>query len=300
MASESDDDDDCLAGLSRPTLFASAESGAAASDGDENSEDELGGDTASGHKEETGIAEEEESEDESTLGLVGAEAAFDGLGGAADELDPFRTAPGMEPPPKLDQAPKHSGQKKEKWVPGNHISQRKLFVGGLSFTTDDASLLKNFSRYGKVQEAKVIFTADGKPRGFGFVTYVHEKGSRYCLQQAGDPPKIEVDGRECYINLSVDKVDKTMAPGIDRNKLPARGALMGAIKKPGEKAAAAPEFFKRPQEVEEQPEESEAKRKRKNKKKEEIITISRRQDAEPLNKRPITMREIFPKEFWRI
>ena len=31
-----------------------------------------------------------------------------------------------------------------------------------------------------------------------------------------------------------------------------------------------------------------------------IVTVSRRQDAEPLNKAPITMREIFPKEFWRI
>ena len=36
------------------------------------------------------------------------------------------------------------------------------------------------------------------------------------------------------------------------------------------------------------------------KKKEEIVTITRRQDAEPLDKRPITMKELFPKEFWRI
>ena len=41
-------------------------------------------------------------------------------------------------------------------------------------------------------------------------------------------------------------------------------------------------------------------RKRNRKKKEEIVTVTRRQDAEPLNKRPITMKEIFPKEFWRV
>jgi hypothetical protein len=35
-------------------------------------------------------------------------------------------------------------------------------------------------------------------------------------------------------------------------------------------------------------------------KKNEIVTVSKRQDAEPLNKKPITMKEIFPKEFWRI
>ena len=41
-------------------------------------------------------------------------------------------------------------------------------------------------------------------------------------------------------------------------------------------------------------------KKKKRKKKEEIVTITRRQDAEVLNKRPITMKEIFPKEFWRV
>ena len=42
------------------------------------------------------------------------------------------------------------------------------------------------------------------------------------------------------------------------------------------------------------------KEKRGGKKTEEIVTVTRRPDAEPLNKRPITMREIFPKEFWRV
>ena len=36
------------------------------------------------------------------------------------------------------------------------------------------------------------------------------------------------------------------------------------------------------------------------KKKEEIVTVTRRQDAETLDKRPITMKELFPKEFWRV
>jgi len=44
----------------------------------------------------------------------------------------------------------------------------------------------------------------------------------------------------------------------------------------------------------------EVRHRRVRKKKEEIVTVTRRQDAEPLNKRPITMKEIFPKEFWRV
>ena len=39
---------------------------------------------------------------------------------------------------------------------------------------------------------------------------------------------------------------------------------------------------------------------KRSKKKQEIVTVSRRQDAEPLYEKALTMREIFPKEFWRI
>lgn len=52
--------------------------------------------------------------------------------------------------------------------------------------------------------------------------------------------------------------------------------------------------------VDEYEDEAGEPRKRNRKKKEEIVTVTRRQDAEPLNKRPITMKEIFPKEFWRV
>ena len=36
------------------------------------------------------------------------------------------------------------------------------------------------------------------------------------------------------------------------------------------------------------------------KKKREIVTVSQRQDAEPLYNKALSMKEIFPKEFWRI
>ena len=47
----------------------------------------------------------------------------------------------------------------------------KLFVGGLSWDTDDNSLNDAFAAHGTVQEAKVILDRDsGRSRGFGFVT----------------------------------------------------------------------------------------------------------------------------------
>lgn len=52
------------------------------------------------------------------------------------------------------------------------MSSSKLFVGGLSYGTDETSLREAFSQHGQVIEARVIFDRDsGRSRGFGFVTY---------------------------------------------------------------------------------------------------------------------------------
>jgi len=53
---------------------------------------------------------------------------------------------------------------------------KKLFVGGLAWATDDASLRSAFEQYGEVTDAKVITDREtGRSRGFGFVTF--EDGS---------------------------------------------------------------------------------------------------------------------------
>ncbi|KRZ63980.1 Glycine-rich RNA-binding protein 3, mitochondrial, partial [Trichinella papuae] len=52
------------------------------------------------------------------------------------------------------------------------MSSSKLFVGGLSFGTDDQSLREAFTSYGEVVEARVIVDREtGRSRGFGFVTF---------------------------------------------------------------------------------------------------------------------------------
>jgi RNA recognition motif-containing protein len=48
---------------------------------------------------------------------------------------------------------------------------KKLFVGGLSWGTVDASLRQAFEQFGDVSDAKVIMDREtGRSRGFGFVT----------------------------------------------------------------------------------------------------------------------------------
>ncbi|KAL5982944.1 hypothetical protein ACLOJK_017024 [Asimina triloba] len=52
------------------------------------------------------------------------------------------------------------------------MSSSKLFVGGLSYGTDDQSLHEAFTTYGEVVEARVIMDREtGRSRGFGFVTF---------------------------------------------------------------------------------------------------------------------------------
>ncbi|VAI23824.1 unnamed protein product [Triticum turgidum subsp. durum] len=52
------------------------------------------------------------------------------------------------------------------------MSSAKVFVGGISYGTDDQSLADAFSNYGQVVESKVIMDREsGRSRGFGFVTY---------------------------------------------------------------------------------------------------------------------------------
>ncbi|XP_062200865.1 glycine-rich RNA-binding protein GRP2A-like [Phragmites australis] len=52
------------------------------------------------------------------------------------------------------------------------MSSSKLFVGGISYGTDEQSLRDAFANYGQVIEARVIMDREtGRSRGFGFVTY---------------------------------------------------------------------------------------------------------------------------------
>ena len=80
---------------------------------------------------------------------------------------------------------------------------KKLFVGGLSWGTTDASLQSAFEQFGEVTEAKVITDREtGRSRGFGFVTFVDaEAGTEAIAQMDGK----ELDGRAVRVNEAQEK-----------------------------------------------------------------------------------------------
>ncbi|KAA3680081.1 uncharacterized protein DEA37_0010408 [Paragonimus westermani] len=84
---------------------------------------------------------------------------------------------------------------------GNEIG--KLFVGGLSQTTNNGSLRLYFSRFGEVDDAVVMMdNKTGRSRGFGYVKY-HEPDSVNLALEA--KPHIldgkEVDAKQCNVNM---------------------------------------------------------------------------------------------------
>ncbi len=79
----------------------------------------------------------------------------------------------------------------------------KVFVGGLSWNIDDASLAKEFERFGNIRHAKVVTDREtGKSRGFGFVTFDDSNAANDAITGMDGR---EIDGRVVRVNEAVDR-----------------------------------------------------------------------------------------------
>jgi RNA recognition motif-containing protein len=79
----------------------------------------------------------------------------------------------------------------------------KLFVGGLSWNTDDNSLKAAFEAHGTVEEAKVIVDREtGRSRGFGFVTMSQESEAADAMASLDGK---ELDGRTVKVNEAQER-----------------------------------------------------------------------------------------------
>ncbi|PIN12621.1 Nuclear cap-binding protein complex, subunit CBP20 (RRM superfamily) [Handroanthus impetiginosus] len=83
------------------------------------------------------------------------------------------------------------------------MSTSKIFIGGLSYSTDDASLREAFDKYGEVAEARVIVDREtGRSRGFGFVTYSSAEEASAAIQALDQQ---ELHGRRIRVNYANDR-----------------------------------------------------------------------------------------------
>jgi cold-inducible RNA-binding protein len=80
---------------------------------------------------------------------------------------------------------------------------RKLFVGGLSWNTNDDGLRQAFDRFGRIDEAKVILDREtGRSRGFGFVTFSDAESARAAM---GEMNGTSLDGRNIKVNEAEER-----------------------------------------------------------------------------------------------
>ncbi len=69
----------------------------------------------------------------------------------------------------------------------------KLFIGGLAWATNEASLRAAFAKYGEVTDAVVILDREtGRSRGFGFVTFAAADDGKRALEEMNG---YSLDGR---------------------------------------------------------------------------------------------------------
>jgi RNA recognition motif-containing protein len=79
----------------------------------------------------------------------------------------------------------------------------KVFVGGLSWNTENDGLREAFEQFGTVTESKVITDRDtGRSRGFGFVTFESADAAQKAISEMDGT---ELDGRTVKVNEAQDK-----------------------------------------------------------------------------------------------
>jgi cold-inducible RNA-binding protein len=80
---------------------------------------------------------------------------------------------------------------------------KKIFVGGLSWDTNEESLRKAFESFGEITEAKIITDLDtGRSRGFGFITFVHDEDA---IRAVSTMHGTSLDGRNITVNEAQEK-----------------------------------------------------------------------------------------------
>jgi RNA recognition motif-containing protein len=88
--------------------------------------------------------------------------------------------------------------------------QSKIYVGNLSFSTEEADLEKLFGGYGQLIELNLIKDNAGRSKGFAFITFENQKSAQDALQA----DNTELNGRQ--IRVSIAKETKRRGGGSHR------------------------------------------------------------------------------------
>lgn len=89
---------------------------------------------------------------------------------------------------------------------------KKLYVGGLSYNTNDAALKDLFTEAGTVESATIIMDrATGRSKGFGFVEMTSDEEAAKAIELFDGK---EFDGRTITVNEARPKEDRPRTGGF--------------------------------------------------------------------------------------
>jgi len=91
---------------------------------------------------------------------------------------------------------------------------KKLFVGGLSYETTEATLRETFSKAGTVESAIVITDKiSGRSKGFGFVEMSSEEEAQKAIEMFNGK---EIEGRNVTVNEAKPLESRPRRSGFNR------------------------------------------------------------------------------------
>ena len=86
----------------------------------------------------------------------------------------------------------------------------RLYVGNLSYGTDNAALNAAFGEFGNVEEAVVIMDRDtGRSKGFGFVTMPNDEEGKAAMAALDGK---DMDGRSIKVNEARPQESRNSGP----------------------------------------------------------------------------------------
>jgi RNA recognition motif-containing protein len=95
-----------------------------------------------------------------------------------------------------------------------------IFVGNLSYTTDDDALRQLFEPHGEVSSAKVIKDRDtGRSRGFGFVEMPNNEEGRAAIAAVNG---MDLDGRTIKADEARERPERRSGGGGGGGRGPRR------------------------------------------------------------------------------
>jgi RNA recognition motif-containing protein len=82
------------------------------------------------------------------------------------------------------------------------MEQSKLYVGNLPFSVNEDQVRSTFAQYGEISQLNLIMDRDtGRPKGFGFITFVSPQAAQKALAHNGK----DLGGRPLRVNIATEK-----------------------------------------------------------------------------------------------